>query len=74
MEEAKSIITTSEFTDTQTNFPPNVLANSNGFNDRTVNNTMSNQGHLTHFGSRQEYKNGSTISGGDNSSNMLGKE
>ena len=61
MEEAKSIISTSEFNESQTQFPPDVLANTNGFKGEKniVNNKISNQGHLTHFGSRQEYNDGS---------------
>ena len=57
MEEAKSIISTSEFNDSQTQFPPNVLANSGGFNreNSKMNSKLANQGHLTHFGSSQEY-------------------
>ena len=61
MEEAKSIISTSEFNESQTQFPPDVLNNSSGFKGEksNINNKISNQGHLTHFGSRPEYNDGS---------------
>ena len=58
MEEAKSIISASEFTDSQTNLPPNALANSNGFKDNNAANRIAAMGNLTHVGSSEEHTGG----------------
>ena len=58
MEEAKSILTTSEFNDSQSNFPQTVIQTSNNFKDNNNTNKIAASGNLTHFGSREQHDSG----------------